>query len=148
MLSKKHFSLSDLAEALPVNQAYICGGGLCLYAAYYMYSFRPRNFPPGPTPLPFLGTVYKGEEKEMQEEELVEMGKKYGPVFSASKFTTEASVIVNDYEVYKEEMKPLHKILVDRAPLGLNDLFNGNDGIVFSSGPHWVGKLGFVGLGV
>ena len=143
MLSKKafsNFSLSDLADYVPKNKAYLYGGGLCLYAAYYMYSFRPKNFPPGPKPIPFLGTIYKGEDKQKQEDELVEMGKKYGPVFSASKFSREVCVFVNDYEIYRDEIKPLHKIMVDRMPLPLNDVFNGNDGIVFSNGKHWVGK--------
>ena len=144
MLSKKslsNFSLGDLADYVPKNKAYLYGGGLCLYAAYYLYNFRPKNFPPGPKPLPFLGTVYKGEDKQQQEEELVEMGKIYGPVFSASKLSRKACVFINDYEVYRDELKPLHKIMVDRPFLPMYEVFDANQGIVLSNGKHWVGKL-------
>ena len=119
------------------NPYLYCGAGAVLYAAYWSYSFRPRNFPPGPAAIPFVGTLYN---EENQEEELVHLGEKYGPVFSVSKFGVRASIIVNDFDVYWNEIRPHFKTLIGRPQISINDLFDGNNGVVFSQGAYWTGK--------
>ena len=114
----------------------IAGTSFGLYAVYWMYSFRPKNFPPGPLAVPFIGTLNQGGKME---EVLIELEKLYGPVFSISKFTRKPAVIVNDYEIYRTEIKPLSKIYVGRPYLGFNDLFDGDKGVVFSNGSLWKG---------
>ncbi|XP_022097060.1 cytochrome P450 2B2-like [Acanthaster planci] len=62
---------------------------------------RPAGFPPGPTPIPFLGNIPKSDQPLWIT--MGELSKEYGDVFSL-KFGAKWYVILNSYQTIKEGM--------------------------------------------
>lgn len=114
--------------------------GALAFTVYWMFSFRPVGFPPGPAPIPFLGTFHK---EETREEALEAAGKKYGPVFSVSFNGVKPVVIVNDFQTYLDDIKGHASAFANRPLKSFNDVFGFGSGIVQTNGAHWLATRKF-----
>ncbi|TRY57094.1 hypothetical protein DNTS_023975, partial [Danionella cerebrum] len=93
---------------------------------------NPSNFPPGPWPLPFLGTVFT----KMDFRNMNKLSEVYGNVFSL-RVGTEKMVIVSGYEMVKEALVTQNDSFVDRPKIPLfHKVFKGM-GLALNNGYPW-----------
>uniref|UniRef100_I3J333 Cytochrome P450 n=1 Tax=Oreochromis niloticus TaxID=8128 RepID=I3J333_ORENI len=95
----------------------------------------PKNFPPGPWALPFLGDIHRirPDRIHLQFREFVE---KYGDIFTIRIFGGR-TVVINSYKFVKEALVQQGDDLIDRPTVPLfEDLF-GNEGLVIANGYPW-----------
>ncbi|XP_063057758.1 cytochrome P450 2J2-like [Engraulis encrasicolus] len=104
-----------------------------LLAFDYIKSKPPRNFPPGPWSLPFIGDLHHVNANSVHLQ-MLQFSKKFGPVFSIKFFGPRIAVInglKHVREVYQADS------FADRPDMPLlTDLF-GDKGLIFSSGYAW-----------
>ncbi|XP_066432450.1 cytochrome P450 2W1-like [Eleutherodactylus coqui] len=93
------------------------------------------KFPPGPTPLPIIGNMHLLDIKR-QDLTLMELAKKYGPIFTFH-FGSAKGVVFVGYEANKEALVKAHYTFGDRAPIPISDNFQQNHGVIFSNGELW-----------
>ncbi|XP_010221329.1 PREDICTED: cytochrome P450 2J2-like, partial [Tinamus guttatus] len=106
-----------------------------LLIADYMKRRKPKNFPPGPFRLPFLGNVLymdfidplKGVEK------LIE---KYGDIFSVD-MGSMSYIIVNNFQMVKEVLVNHGENFLDRPKIPLDTEFFSQSGLTSSNGHLW-----------
>ncbi|XP_075803160.1 cytochrome P450 2J3-like isoform X1 [Microtus pennsylvanicus] len=106
-----------------------------LFLADYFKSRRPKNYPPGPQRLPFIGNILQldTEKPHLGIQQLV---KKYGDVMSLD-FGIMSSVIVSSLPLIKEAFTQLEENFMSRPKFPMqNHVFNEN-GLIFSSGQTW-----------
>ncbi|KAH0518983.1 Cytochrome P450 2J3 [Microtus ochrogaster] len=106
-----------------------------LFLADYFKSRRPKNYPPGPRRLPFVGNLL---QLNMEQQHLLvkQLVKKYGNVISLD-FGIMSSVIVSSLPLIKEAFTHLEENFMSRPKFPFaNFIFNEN-GLVFSSGQTW-----------
>ncbi|KAJ8388419.1 hypothetical protein AAFF_G00132950 [Aldrovandia affinis] len=96
---------------------------------------NPKNFPPGPWALPFLGNVFHLDTKQphIHFNELV---KCYGNVFSLHLGGVN-TVVVNGYSLVKEALINQGSTFADRPDCPLNRRINNCQGIAFNNGYSW-----------
>lgn len=101
-----------------------------LYLAYVTTS-KPKNFPPGPISIPFIGNMHLlGSKPHITARKLA---KKYGNVFGL-KFATRDVIYVHGYEANKEVLitkgkefagRPFHAFIIamreGSSGIGIND---------------------------
>uniref|UniRef100_A0A3B5QX37 Cytochrome P450 2J1-like n=1 Tax=Xiphophorus maculatus TaxID=8083 RepID=A0A3B5QX37_XIPMA len=95
----------------------------------------PRNFPPGPWSLPFVGHLHLIDISRMHLQ-FSELAEKYGNVFSVRLFGAR-TVIVSGYKQIREALILQGEDFVDRPVIPLFEELVGNKGLVISSGNHW-----------
>ncbi|XP_025896494.1 cytochrome P450 2J2-like [Nothoprocta perdicaria] len=106
-----------------------------LLIADYMKKRKPKNFPPGPFSLPFLGNILsmdfidplKGVEK------LIE---KYGDIFSMDMGSINY-VIVSNFEMVKEVLVNHGENFLDRPEMPFDNDFFSKRGLTTSNGHLW-----------
>ncbi|XP_041509076.1 cytochrome P450 2J4-like isoform X1 [Microtus oregoni] len=106
-----------------------------LFLADYFKSRRPKNYPPGPQRLPFIGNILQldTEKPHLGIQQLV---KKYGDVMSLD-FGIMSSVIVSSLPLIKEAFTQLEENFMSRPKFPMQrHVFNEN-GLIFSSGQTW-----------
>ncbi|KAM4694847.1 cytochrome P450 2F2-like [Discoglossus pictus] len=109
---------------------------LCLLSLFYGWNTTVyQNFPPGPKPLPFIGNLLLMYKKQPYQT-LLELYKKYGPVFSIQ-MGSQKMVILWGYETVKDALINHADEFAGRgwSPI-FNEMSKGN-GIVFSNGENW-----------
>eukprot|EP00873_Tetraselmis_striata_P005930 jgi/Tetstr1/426194/TSEL_016519.t1 len=135
---------SILDGGLALSTAELAGLALLAlisYAFYWTLTFRPAGFPPGPPATPFLGT-FNGKHPS-REAACAAYAGQYGPVMSMSVNGVKPVVVVNDYEVYKADVKGSAASFADR-PFNAFQAASGFDkGIVQSNGAHWLATRKF-----
>ncbi|XP_053565540.1 cytochrome P450 2K6 [Bombina bombina] len=109
---------------------------LCLISIIYGWNRNVnKNFPPGPKPLPFIGHLHLINKYETFKN-IIELSKKYGPVFTIQ-LGTKKFVVICGYETLKEA-------LVNNAdefswkgvfPI-VKEIIKGH-GVIFSNGENW-----------
>ncbi|XP_067157425.1 cytochrome P450 2J2-like [Apteryx mantelli] len=109
--------------------------GIFLLVADYMKRRKPKNFPPRPFPLPFLGHVlslnFRDPLKAMQKH-----AEKYGDIFSLE-VGSMSFVFVNGFQMIKEVLVNQGENFLDRPEMPLDlEVFN-NRGLVSSNGHTW-----------
>ncbi|XP_030626552.1 cytochrome P450 2J3 [Chanos chanos] len=106
-----------------------------LLLADYLRNKPPKNFPPGPRSLPFIGDLHRIDPRKVHIQ-LTKFAEEYGNVFSV-RFFGPRIVVLNGYKLVKEVYIQQGEVLVDRPSLPLfADIVN-NRGIIFSNGYQW-----------
>ncbi|XP_060132849.1 cytochrome P450 2J4-like isoform X3 [Zootoca vivipara] len=126
--------LSVFWEALSLQVVLVFLGTFILLADYKK-KIRPRNFPPGPMCLPFLGNLLHMDFKNPQNG-VLKFSKKYGNVFSIQ-VGNMRFVVVSGLQLVKEALVHQGENFVDRPkPPVIAQVF-GSFGLVFSNGLIW-----------
>uniref|UniRef100_I3J329 Uncharacterized protein n=1 Tax=Oreochromis niloticus TaxID=8128 RepID=I3J329_ORENI len=95
----------------------------------------PKNFPPGPWALPFLGDIHRIRSNRIHLQ-FREFAEKYGDIFTIRLFGGR-TVVINSYKFVKEALVQQGDDFIDRPTVPLfEDLF-GNEGLVGSNGYPW-----------
>ncbi|XP_021056169.1 cytochrome P450 2J6-like isoform X4 [Mus pahari] len=106
-----------------------------LFLADYFKSRRPRNYPPGPLRLPFVGNLLHMDLTQFHLS-VQQFVKKYGNVISLD-FGIKSSIIISSLPLIKEAFSRLDENFINRPIFPLQrHIFNGN-GLIFSSGQIW-----------
>ncbi|XP_073406041.1 cytochrome P450 2A5-like [Dendrobates tinctorius] len=96
---------------------------------------KQSNFPPGPTPLPFLGNLLQIDFKNIVEE-FVKFGSKYGPV-SMAYLGPKKVLILNGYDVVREAFLDNAEVFSDRPRLAIPEMVFKGHGLIFTNGERW-----------
>ncbi|CAI5777055.1 cytochrome P450 2J2-like isoform X1 [Podarcis lilfordi] len=126
--------LSVLWEALSL-QVVLVFLATFLLIADYKKQIRPRNYPPGPRPLPFLGSTLHLDFKKPQIS-AQKLAEKYGNVFGLQTGNIRI-VVVNGLHLVKEALVHQGEYFVDRPKSPVLDKIFGSLGLVFSNGLIW-----------
>ncbi|XP_075792217.1 cytochrome P450 2J2-like [Pelodiscus sinensis] len=109
--------------------------GLFLLISDVMKRRRPRNFPPGPLILPFLGNVLHMDAKQPHIA-IQKLAEKYGNIFSVQ-FGNLKYVIVNGFQLVKEVLVHQGDDFLDRPHIPLiHEIFK-TFGLIMSNGHSW-----------
>ncbi|XP_030429796.1 cytochrome P450 2J2-like [Gopherus evgoodei] len=109
--------------------------GLFLLIADYTKRRQPKNFPPGPLPLPFLGHILHMDVKQPHRT-LEKLAGKYGNIFSLQ-LGNLPIVIVNGFQLVKEVLVHRGEYFLDRPQMPLIYEIFGTFGLIFSNGHSW-----------
>ncbi|XP_041508691.1 cytochrome P450 2J3-like isoform X1 [Microtus oregoni] len=106
-----------------------------LFLADYLKSRRPKNYPPGPRRLPFVGNMLQLdlEQPHLAVQQLV---KKYGNVMSLD-FGIMSSVIITSLPLIKEAFTQLEENFMSRPKFPIHKHIFKENGLVFASGQTW-----------
>ncbi|KAM9762852.1 cytochrome P450 2J4-like [Menidia menidia] len=95
----------------------------------------PRDFPPGPWALPFLGDIHRIEPARIHLQ-FLEFAEKYGNIFSLRLFGARI-VVINGYEHVREALVQRGEDYTDRPSVPMFEEIVGNNGLVISNGHQW-----------
>ncbi|XP_053105262.1 cytochrome P450 2J2-like isoform X2 [Hemicordylus capensis] len=96
---------------------------------------RPRDFPPGPVPLPFLGNLLSFNFRKLHIN-LKKFAEKYGNIYSIQ-FGNQWIVITNGLQLVKEALVHQGENFQDRAHSPFATELFGTFGLVHSNGDSW-----------
>ncbi|XP_053709983.1 cytochrome P450 2J2-like isoform X1 [Synchiropus splendidus] len=95
-----------------------------------MVKFRiPKNFPPGPWSLPFIGDMHRVDTQRIHLQ-LAQLAEKYGNIYSLRLFGYRV-VVLNGYKAFREAMVVNGEDYVDRPIVPLFDDVLQNRGVFF-----------------
>ncbi|XP_030054612.1 cytochrome P450 2K6 [Microcaecilia unicolor] len=95
----------------------------------------PRNFPPGPRPLPIIGNLHI-LNLERPHKTFMELSKIYGPVFCIQ-LGMKKIVVLSGYETVKEALVNHADEFAERPKVPIFELMNKGYGVVFTHGENW-----------
>ncbi|XP_073497671.1 cytochrome P450 2C20-like [Phyllobates terribilis] len=108
---------------------------LVLYFFQWRRKLRRKNLPPGPLPIPVLGTMLHMSTSEMPKS-LVKMSESYGPVFTIY-LASNPMVILAGYECVKEALVDRSDAFSARAVTDLGQFVFKDFGVILSNGERW-----------
>ncbi|KAM5145604.1 uncharacterized protein ACMZJ9_012963 [Mantella aurantiaca] len=125
-------SMMDVTEILTWTFIMIC--------SFFIYStwntmYRRRNLPPGPTPLPFIGTLLHIKQGGLVTS-LMKLWKQYGPVYTLY-FGSRPVVVICGYDAVKEALVDKAEEFSARGNLPQIQKFTQDYGISMSNGERW-----------
>ncbi|XP_042127366.1 cytochrome P450 2J4 isoform X2 [Peromyscus maniculatus bairdii] len=106
-----------------------------LFLADYLKNRRPKNYPPGPRGLPFVGCIFQldFEKPHLSIQPFV---KKYGNIFSLN-LGDITSVVITGLPLIKEVFTHMEQNILNRPVTLIRERISNNNGLVFSSGQTW-----------
>ncbi|KAM5145965.1 cytochrome P450 2C8-like [Mantella aurantiaca] len=112
---------------------------VCTSLFVYFFTFkrkmRWKDMPPGPPPLPILGTIMQMSTKEMPKS-LVKLSEQYGPVFTIY-MANDPIVVLAGYKCVKEAFVDCSDVFSTRATTDLSSLLFKDYGVILSNGERW-----------
>ncbi|XP_048472485.1 cytochrome P450 2K1-like [Rhincodon typus] len=102
----------------------------------------PRNFPPGPTPLPLIGNLHQLDLRRL-DWSLMGLAEKYGSVFSVEIGPLKA-VVLTGYDAVKDALVNHADLFTGRPRIPIYDDFSFRNGVIFSDGKLWQDNRKFV----
>ncbi|XP_077141737.1 cytochrome P450 2G1-like [Ranitomeya variabilis] len=114
--------------------------GILVVTCIIIYStwdtfYRKRNLPPGPTPLPLVGTLLHIKRGEMVKS-LIKLWSQYGSVYTLY-FGSRPVVVLCGYEAMKEALIDQGEVFGARGPVHILENFTQGYGISLSNGERW-----------
>ncbi|XP_040613077.1 cytochrome P450 2J3 isoform X1 [Mesocricetus auratus] len=106
-----------------------------LFLTDYFKSRRPKNYPPGPRRLPFVGNLLH-LDLERPHLSVQQFMKKYGNVISLD-FGIMSSVIISSLPLIKEAFTRLDENFISRPILPIQKHIFNENGLIFSTGQTW-----------
>ncbi|XP_049992354.1 cytochrome P450 2J4 [Alexandromys fortis] len=106
-----------------------------LFLADYLKNRHPKNYPPGPRGLPFVGSIFQldFEKPHLSIQPFV---KKYGNIFSLNLGDVN-SVMITGLPLIKEVFTHMEENILKRPITRTRERISSNNGLVFSSGQTW-----------
>ncbi|XP_031413919.1 cytochrome P450 2F2-like, partial [Clupea harengus] len=103
---------------------------------FLMVGWRPRGFPPGPTPLPLIGNLLQLDPKTPLKD-LHKLAQRYGPVFSLYIGTTPA-VVLTGQQALREALVSKAVEFTGRPNNIMMSHMTGGKGVILADvGPSW-----------
>ncbi|XP_016094679.1 cytochrome P450, family 2, subfamily V, polypeptide 1 isoform X2 [Sinocyclocheilus grahami] len=96
---------------------------------------KPRNYPPGPTPLPFIGNAFNLDAKQPHIH-LTKMSDHYGNIFSL-RLGSLNTVVVNTYSMVKKTLIDHANIFTGRPTNDVIKRIIKCQGVTFNNGYSW-----------
>ncbi|XP_069799532.1 cytochrome P450 2G1-like isoform X2 [Dendropsophus ebraccatus] len=114
--------------------------GILILTCIFIYStwdtfYRRRNLPPGPTPLPFIGTLLHITSGELVNS-LLKLWDKYGSVYTLY-FGSRPVVVLCGYDAVKEALIDRGEEFGARGSVPVLEKFTQGYGISLSNGERW-----------
>ncbi|XP_034263588.1 cytochrome P450 2J6-like [Pantherophis guttatus] len=110
---------------------------LCLLIVQLVkLQLRRRHYPPGPTPLPFIGCLWHPKFFQLTRELLIEMSKIYGNIFTLW-FGPYPLIILQGYQAVKDGLTTHPEDVSGRPLLPFFKTLANNKGILLSTGLTW-----------
>ncbi|XP_026580981.1 cytochrome P450 2C38-like, partial [Pseudonaja textilis] len=110
---------------------------LCLLVVQLVrLQVRRRHYPPGPTPLPFVGCLWHPKFFQFSRELLTEMSKTYGNIFTLW-FGRYPVIFLHGFQAVKEGLTTHPEDVSGRPLLSFFKAMANNKGILLSSGQNW-----------
>ncbi|XP_061668845.1 cytochrome P450 2K1-like isoform X2 [Syngnathoides biaculeatus] len=131
----------DVPDAFsPLTSSSVLGSVLVLLLAYVAWasasgSKESRREPPGPRPLPFLGNLFR-LDLHAPHLTLLEMSKKYGPVFTFH-MGPKKIVVLTGYKAVKEALVQHGETFGEREPLNTVKESKLEHGVLWTNGESW-----------
>ncbi|XP_053880118.1 cytochrome P450 2K4-like [Malaclemys terrapin pileata] len=94
-----------------------------------------EDFPPGPKPLPIIGNLHIMDLKRPYRT-MLELSKKYGPVFSIQ-MGCQKMVVLSGYETVKEALVNQADAFAERPKVPVLEEISKGYGVIFSHGNNW-----------
>ncbi|KAL1776561.1 cytochrome P450 2J3-like [Sigmodon hispidus] len=106
-----------------------------LFLTNYLKNRRPKNYPPGPWRLPFVGNLF---QLDLKQSHLViqQLVKKYGNLLSLD-FGTIPSVVITGLPLIREAFSHMEQTFMKRPITPLRERVFSNNGLIMSSGQTW-----------
>ncbi|XP_041913045.1 cytochrome P450 2J2-like [Alosa sapidissima] len=102
---------------------------------YYIKTKPPKNFPPGPWSLPFIGDWHHIDFNRVHLQ-FVELAGKYGRIFSVKAFGPRA-VVLNGHKLVRQAYVNQGEDFVDRPSLPMSADIIGDKGLIMANGYAW-----------
>ncbi|NP_001076518.1 cytochrome P450 2P7 [Danio rerio] len=106
-----------------------------LFLSDYIRNKSPKNFPPGPWSLPFIGHIHHIEHKKVHLQ-FLKFAEKYGKIFSIRLFGPRI-VVLDGYKLVKEVYLQQGDNLADRPILPMFYDITEDKGLIGSNGYKW-----------
>ncbi|XP_021512344.2 cytochrome P450 2J4-like isoform X2 [Meriones unguiculatus] len=106
-----------------------------LFLADFLKNRRPRNHPPGPWSLPFVGNLF---QMDLQKSHLViqQFVKKYGNIISLD-FGNIPAVVITGLPLIKEVFTHMEQNFLKRPITPIRERVFNNSGLIMSNGQTW-----------
>ncbi|XP_049613558.1 cytochrome P450 2K1 isoform X1 [Syngnathus scovelli] len=130
-----------LGSFLPLSSSSVLGSALVLLVAYAAWSSASRSSeprreePPGPRPLPLLGNLLQ-LDLHKPHRTLLEMSKKYGPVFTF-RMGPNTVVVLAGYKTVKEALVEYAEEFGEREPIQTAKEVKLSHGVLWNNGDSW-----------
>uniref|UniRef100_G1SLA3 unspecific monooxygenase n=1 Tax=Oryctolagus cuniculus TaxID=9986 RepID=G1SLA3_RABIT len=131
-------ALSSLAAGLGAGlhpKTLLLGAVAFLFFAYFLKTRRPKNYPPGPWRLPFLGNLFT-LDMEKSHLQLQQFVKKYGNLFCLD-LAGKSIVIVTGLPLIKEVLVHMDQNFINRPVPPIRERSFKKNGLIMSSGQLW-----------